>query len=236
MQTYSPISIGNMSTTFHDFRLRHVIAIARLPEKQHERKITEFLKSVLNDDALPLRLYAQQRHYLMMKYQQLQQGTFNFNIEFDKYEKNGEWAEKVEVDGYVFRQLNGFECEALEQYALENSNDYLDWFFGAMALQVGNGKEIVMIDPCPETNFAKRIIESRINLIKDFALAEGEKLIDSFAVANEQLNHLIDISFDNEGIVCMQQGGTDDAPIRFRPLSTVPKSIKDLLGGLSTQS
>lgn len=230
MQAYTPIHIGNMSTNFHDLKLGHVIAIARLPEKRHEQKISEFLKATLNDNILPYRLYAQQRHYLMMKYQQLQQGTFNFNVDFEKYEKNGTWLEEIEINGYTFRQLNGFECEALEIYA----KDYLDWFFGAMALQVSN-KDIVKIEPCSDTEFAKRIIENRVSQINDLVLESGELILASFAMANEKLNHLIDLSFDDEGIVCTQ-GGTDDAPCRFRPLSTIPESIKNLLGGLSTKS
>jgi hypothetical protein len=192
MQTYSPISIGNMSTTFHDLKIGHVIAIARLDEKHHEQKITAFLKSVLNNNTLPYELYAQQRHYLMMKYQQLQQGIFDFNIDFDKYEKNGDWLEHVEVNGYTFRPLNGYECEALELYA----KDYLDWFFGAMALQVGSD-DIVQIEPCKNTDFAKRIIENRISLVQNLALEKSEELLNSYALANEKLNHLIDLSFDN---------------------------------------
>lgn len=231
MQTYSPIPIGNMSTTFHDLKLGHVIAIARITEKLHEQKISEFLKATLNDEVLPYRLYAGQRHYLMMKYQELQQGTFNFNIDFTKYEKNGQWTEFVDVNGYRFRQLNGYECEALELFA----TDYIDWLFGAIALQVSNDK-IPFIEPCTETNFAKRVIETRVQTIRNLTLDDTAILLDSYAFANDQLNHLIDIGFDKEGIVCTECGGTDDAPRRFRPLSTVPESIKNLLGGLSSES
>ncbi|WP_417212029.1 hypothetical protein [Acinetobacter venetianus] len=230
MQAYTPIDIGNISVSFNDPNLGQIIAVARLPEKKHEQKISAFLKALLKDDQLPLRLYAQQRHYLMMRFQQLQQDSFNFNIDFEKYEKNGEFLEQIEVDGYTFRQLNGYECEALELYA----NDYLDWFLGAMALQMSS-KNIPYIQPCTDTNFAKNIIQNRMSIIYQQYLSNSENMIDSFSVANEKLNHLIDISFDDEGIVCMQQGGTDDAPCRFRALSTLPESIKNLLRGLSSK-
>lgn len=235
MQVYSPISIGNKSLTFHHLKIGSAIGIARLAEKKHEQKITAFLKAILNDSELPYHLYAQQRHYLVMKYQQLQQESFNFNIDFEKYEKNGDWCEKVEIDGYVFRQLNGFECEALELYAHENTNDYIDWMFGAISLQVSNN-EIPFLEPTKDINFAKRIIENRINIIKNLDLEKTERLLSNFLEANERLNNLVEIGFDSEGIVCVQQGGTDDAPIRFRPLSTIPESIKNLLGGLSSKS
>lgn len=229
MQIHSPIHIGNMTTVFQNLKLGHVIAIARLDEKRNEQKITEFLKATLNDNQLPYLLYAQQRHYLMMKYQESQSESFNFNIDFSKYEKNGTWLEEIEINGFVFRQLNGYECEALELYA----KDYLDWLLGALALQV-SGDGILQIEPCKDVEFAKRIIENRMAQINSLFIEKSELLINSFMSANDQLNHLIDISFDNDGIVCTQYGGTDDAPIRFRPLSTIPATIKSLLGGLSS--
>lgn len=230
MQTHDPINLGNISTTFSDLRLGQVIAVARKPENKHEQKISAFLKAVLNDNQLPMKLYAQQRHYLMMKYQQSQADSFNFNVDFPKYEKNGTFIEQIEINGFVFRQLNGYECEALEEFA----TDYLSWFLGALSLQLSS-KDIPLIAPCGDKDFAFNIIKNRISLIESKFLNESESMINSYALAEDQLNHLIDISFDNQGIVCMQQGGTDDAPIRFRPLSTLPAGIKNLLRGLSEE-
>lgn len=231
MQVFAPIHIGNQSLTFSNITVGNVISVARLPDGKHELKITEFLKAVLNDSTKPYQLYAQQRHYLMMKYQEAQKESFNFNIDFEKYEKNGPWLETIEVNGYQFRQLNGFECEALEMYA----KDYLDWLFGAISLQI-SGPNIPLIPPCTDQKFAFNIIQNRVPLIHGQDVEDFEKIINGYSLANDQLNNLIDLSFDNEGIVCLEQGGTEDAPCRFRPLSTIPSGLKNLLGGLSKQS
>lgn len=228
MQSVQPIFSNGTAYAIKELNLGQVIEIAKIPQKQNERKISAILTAIIGDIADPYELSLQERHYLMMKYVERHNETFGYNIDFKDFEKDGMAQETVEVNGYQFRHLNGYECEALEQYA----KSYLDWVMGSIALQIsGNG--IAAMLPAKDINFAINVIQSRIDDLYALDLATSELIFNSYFEAMPLLNDLLDYTFDDEGVLVV--GGMSEKLVRFCEISTVPATVEYLIESLSTK-
>lgn len=222
MQSVQPLFLNGTAYTVNELNLGQAIEIAQIPTDRHERKISAILTAILGGQIDPYELTLQERHYALMKYIERHQATFGYDIDFGIFEKEGMAQESVEVDGYTFRHLNGYECEALEQYA----SNYLDWVLGSIALQI-SGEHIAPMIPATSIDFAKNIIRSRVQELYALDLATSEQIFNSYYVAMDELNHLIRYGFDDKGVVVTSLDGQND--IRFCQIPTIPTTVRSVI-------
>ncbi len=152
MQSVQPIFVNGTAYTIHDLTLGQAIEIAKIGSGKHEKKISAILSAILNDSKLPYELTLQERHYLVMKYIQSKNDVFDFGLDFTQFEKDELPTETITVGDYTFRHLNGFECEALEEYA----TCHLDWIMGSIALQVSGNNVGGGVLPSHDVKFATK--------------------------------------------------------------------------------
>lgn len=222
MESVHPIFSNGNAYTIQELTLGQAIEIAKIPDGKHEKKITALLSVILGDKVLPYQLTLQERHYLMMKYVEHKKDTFGFDIDFSLFEKEQEELEQVEINGYTFRHLNGYECEALEDYA----SNYLEFVLGSIALQVSSDT-LPAMTPATDIKFAKNIIEARVADLHRLDLETADLLLSSYYEAMEQLNNLVNYGFDDEGVLLI--GGTDENSVRFCEISTIPATVRSVL-------
>lgn len=236
MKSLEPIFVNGMAYTIHELTLGQAIEIAKTEDGKHEKKINKMLSALLNDPALPYEMTLQERHYLIMKYIERQKEVFDIEfdqeVDFNLFEKEYLTPkETITMGNYSFRHLNGFECEALEEYA----TCFLDWVFGSLALQVSGGAFAEMATSTSrDIRFVKNVIASRVTEIKNLDLTNADELMQSFIMANTQLNNLIDYWFDDMGVLVMSQDieeGGESKILRFCEMPTLPATLQNLLQG-----
>lgn len=214
-----PVHLGNGEYyPLQELTLGHAIKIAECT--QHERKLTLFLQGVLGHDVLPYQMDAQQRHYTLLHYFNEHGEQFE-GINIPDLMLHQDYVDSVEVNGMTFRHLNGFECEAIEQLA-KNRKDYI-----LMSLVLTVGHELLPdIIPCSQVEYAKQIIQGRLETLQNLSIQTGVELLESYYMAQDQLSYLLNLTFDDNGIVIY--GETQDCPMRFSPFSAMPTIITDL--------
>lgn len=229
MKSVTPVFVNGRAYTIYELTLGQAIEIAKISHGKHEKKISAILAAILNNPTLPYEMTLQERHYLLMKYVESKNDIFDFGLDFKAFEKDKTPKDSVTVGRFTFRHLNGFECEAIEEYA----TCHLDWIMACIALQA-SGEHIGGVVPSHDVKFAKNVIESRVAELKALDLDTSEELLGNFFVSIGGLNHLIDYGFDDEGILV--KGGTDENSVRFCTISTVPRIIAEVLSSLTDKS
>lgn len=227
MQSTQPIFVNGTAYAISELTLGQAIEIAKIGKGKHEKKISAILSAILNHPTLSYELTLQERHYLVMKYIESKNDVFDFGLNFKDFEKDGLPKECITIGDYTFRHLNGFECEALEEYA----TCHLDWVMGSIALQASGDGLGGGVLPSHDIKFAKNIIVSRVADLKTLDLGTSENLFNSFFMSIDGLNNLIDYGFDDEGILV--KGGADENSVRFCEISTFPRTITEILSGFT---
>lgn len=214
-----PVHFGNGEYyPLQELTLGQAIKIAEC--NQHEKKLTLLLQGILGNQLLPYQMSAQQRQYALLHYFK-ETGVEFENIDLNHFMLNQPPIESIEIENITFRQLNGFECEAISNLA-KNRSDYI---LMSLALTVGCD-ELDEIIPCSDVVYAEKIIKGRLEMLNQISVSHGVHLLESYYIAQDQLNYLVNLTCDDSGFVIY--GETLDCPMRF-PISTlVPTIITDL--------
>lgn len=233
MQSLQPIFMNGTAFNITELNLGQAIEIAKIPQNQHERKISAILTAILGGEIDPYELTLQERHYLLMQYVARHDESFGYGIDFSDFEKDALPSEAVEVNGYTFRHLNGYECEALEQYA----KNYMDWVLGSIALQI-SGNDLMEILPAKDIKYALNLISSRVGQLYAMDLDTAEIIFNSYYEAMDSLNHLLDYGYDEFGVVVIGKPSFDteglrvDNSVRFCEATTIPATVRSVIESL----
>ncbi|MEY2864641.1 MAG: hypothetical protein RLY58_2348, partial [Pseudomonadota bacterium] len=133
-QYFEPLIIHGKTRQVHEITFKATIGISRIPEHLNEQRITRFLQSVLQDEALPLAMTVQERYYVLLKYlSQQSDGLLSAKFDYASYIKSDEaGVDRVNESSMHVQHLTGAMVEFLEQHC----KGVADWIVGQMALQI----------------------------------------------------------------------------------------------------
>lgn len=139
-----------------------------------------------------------------------------------------------EVGGDVWRarHLTGGMAEAIERLDGEQSgvSGRLHWLYGAMAAQlVREGEEA----PTPEDGEGAydEWLLARMATLLAYPDSDAELLMGLFLTAREQMQHLFQIEFAQDGIVVMPKGGAATLPPARFPAHSCLSEFARQMGG-----
>ncbi|WP_026470387.1 hypothetical protein [Alkanindiges illinoisensis] len=228
MLTFDAIPIGPTTYTPQELTINDCLKVAVVSQQLNEKRVTVFLKGMLQDDKLPLSITCQERYYLLMKYVE-KQGNSLLAIDMDLsacYLPPGmEWKTQITQNGVTVQQLNGRGAEFLES----KCKNAIEWLACMMALQLAHEKHpelAVLPDLTVDDAAFEQQFMQRLDYIKKLSQSEFELCYEDFAPLNQQLFSLISLTANNSGLVI--ERGADDAPVRFRPSAAFIRLIKEL--------
>ena len=225
--SFPRISIANKGYVFNDLSLADVMDLTKIKPHHYEQQLSCALSTILQDANLPEKLTVQERYAILLKYLSFVENDLNTEINIENYlSKNLDDfnPERISANGISVRHLTGLEAHALEI----GSENTADWILGAMAITIGCD-ELSPIDTYSNLNFTGNLIQNRIEIIKSLKLERFNALMADYQYLNSQLNTLVNISFDNGIVLNYFDGGTDDAPLRFRIRAAITGYAKQLL-------
>ncbi|EPL0210995.1 hypothetical protein OCG83_003959, partial [Acinetobacter baumannii] len=82
--------------------------------------------------------------------------------------------------------------------------------------------------PQKNLDFTCKIIQSRSERLLALDQVEFNDLFNKFTYVSSQLNTLVNISYSNGIVLNKVNGGTDDAPVRFRATSAITGPAREL--------
>lgn len=213
-------TIAQKSHILHKLIVEDLLDIAKLPGTYYESMLSIALERILDNKCNVRSMTCQERYGLLLKFlDATEDKNLGQDINIDDFmgpDVAGSlplFAENIEKQIKV-RQLTGIEAEALER-GCENT---ADWILGAMAMQI-TCKELPELDISQlnlEVNYVGKIIHGRIETIKTLDLDRNNEVIKEYKKLNHQLQKIVYTSFDNGIVLNKFEGGTDDAPRRFR--------------------
>ena len=225
--TFPRISIANKSYVFTDISLADLLDLTKVNPKHYEQQLSCALSTILQDSELPEKLTTQERYAILLKYLSLVENDLNDEIVIEDFlstdldEFN---SERIHCNGVSSRHLTGLEAHALEI----GSENTIDWMLGAMAITIGCD-ELQPIDLQTNLKFTGNLIQQRIETLKSMKLERFNELMGIHEHLSGQLNTLVKSSFDHGIVLNPFDGGTDDAPIRFRITAAITGYAKYLL-------
>lgn len=193
------------------------LKVAHLSTAMHEHRLTQFLETVLDDKNTPLNLTVQERYYLLIQYLSGQADTdLNTKTDYSKYVHMpmGKWQASYQIEEITVHQLRGFQAELLQECV----DDISDWVFGAMCLQIESPELGTLPTSDNKTEWAQ-LLNDRMPKLLNIPQSDLARLHELYTFANAAMSAYVVYSFDENGIVIL--GGTDDAPMRFCPLTTL---------------
>lgn len=220
MLSFSRIEIGSRKYDLVELSGRGVIEISTVAEAMNEHRITAFLKKTLSDADLPYEMTAQERYYLLIQYLAAQKNTLlGTTTSFASYvlPNNQTWQSSVRVGSMVVQQLTGRHVELLEELCESAS----DWVNGSMALQIVESdiKGLPLLPVTTEKNALSQALKDRVNFLVDLPISQFNDYFTQYQQANDKMATLVRLGFDAHGLTVL--GGTDDAPMRFRPAAAI---------------
>lgn len=214
LQTFPAIRAGDLDITFTELTVGQALSLAKYQGKL-EQQLSAFLCYVLDDKTAPYEMAIQQRYYCLLQYLSAQTNndlSSSVNIAEYLVQDAKAWQSSVTIDDLSFRQLNGYEIEALEQIA----DGLDDWLFGAIALQITSA-DLPYIQPLNDRRMAANIIKSRHDLLMKLGQEKIDEIYAKYTLAEEQLASLLYTGFDSNGVVIYEvNGGADSVPARFQ--------------------
>jgi hypothetical protein len=230
------VQISGKSVQLHELTFNAGIKVSRIPFSQNEHRITVFLQHVLNDQDLPLQITAQERYFLLLNYLDNQQGTLTQTpIDCKPYMQHIQptsllsddasqpaFATTAEYEQTKIRLMTGRDAELLEKSCV----DLADWLIGSMALELDHPDMPAIHAPDCDSDVLRDSLINRAGYLKNLPQAQ----FDAFYAAHNHLHNqtaiLCRLSLDDDGIILL--GGTDDAPMRFRPSTSFIGVVAEL--------
>lgn len=234
LQTFPEILAGDLRITFTELRVGQALSLAKFQCKP-EQQLSAFLCYVTDDKTAPYEMTIQQRYYCLLQYLSAQKNndlSTNVNIGDYLLSEHKPWQLSASVGELSFRQLNGYEVEALEQIA----EGLDDWVFGALALQV-TCDELPYIQPLNDRRMAAKVIKSRYETLIALGQEKIDELYRKYMLAEESLASLVYTGYDSHGVVIYEtNGGADSVPARFQCDTTIFGITKRIFSALAQGS
>lgn len=227
--SFTSINVGQHSYPLHHLRVENILDMAKIKPLHYEHQLTQALYTIAPhaDPNAHLKLSVHERYAILLSYLQKVENRLDDDVDISEYlgeELTHFKNERIEYDGISVRPLNGLEAHALE-LGCQNT---VDWVMGAMAMQIGC-EQLPPIDHFSNLKFTRNLIKTRIDDLAKLEIGQFNDLFRVYLSLDSQFNSLVNIVFD-EGIVLKKvNGGTDDAPLRFRITSAFTGYANDIL-------
>lgn len=226
---FSNIQIGQNDYALHHLIVSNVMQISKIRPDFYEKQLTQALYTIApcKDMQAPLKMSVHERYAILLSYLQLVDNRLDDDVEISDYlgaDLTAFRNERIEINGISVRPLNGLEAQALE----EGCENTVDWIMGAMAMQIGC-PELPPIDDFTNLTFTKNLIKNRIDELSKLEIGHFNELFNTYLHLDSQFNSLVKIAFDNGIVLQKMDGGTDDAPLRFRITSAFTGRANELL-------
>lgn len=241
------LRVKRFTAQMRELSIRDAIALSAIPaELQHEAAsffIKSAVTSVDGDVQDPDLWTVQERtmaicHYMSSTYDDGPDFSLSSGLKYSDYLFGADFKTdhvdigEIEGDKWIVRQLTGRLARSTERLMgeVEGVNDYTFWQFALMAAQlVPNG---ISGDDLTDSELDVFILE-RINVIASFPESVFTLLLDKWLGAVHEMQHLVGISFDSEGVLCLdseEKGVLGRNPARF-PAGTVVTPLARGMGG-----
>lgn len=222
-------SIANRNYKFNHLKNGVIQDMAKLKSTHYEAMLTRGLGAIIGSDVNARALTTQERYAILLTYlDAIEDKNIDESIDIKQFLHSDLSVFKrdpIEGDNIQVRHLTGIEAEALE-IGCENS---ADWILGAMSMQIGCD-ELPPIRPdlLKEVGYTCKMIKNRIDVLNELDQPVLNELIYKFRNLEEQLQTLVNISYYKGIVLNKVNGGTDDAPVRFRINSAITGPAKRL--------
>lgn len=231
MLYFERLQVGQNNYQLNEVSFKEAIKTSMLKREWNEKRLTEFLKYALKDDKLPLSMTTEERYYLAIKYSL---ATVQNEALYTPYllSETKPFQAEINYKNIKVRSLTGRDAELLES----RCDTIADWILGAMSLQM----EVLDQDipklhdlDCTDQELSESLI-SRSKAIQNLPDSTIDQYFKAYTEAVSQMESLVSIGFDNDGLILL--GGTDDAPLRFRPTACFSELSRRLEQHLTEKS
>ncbi|AWL27162.1 hypothetical protein DJ533_00315 (plasmid) [Acinetobacter defluvii] len=216
--SFTNIEIGGVNYGLNHLLVSNILQMSKIKPEYYEKQLTQALYTIApcSDPQAILKMSIHERYAILLSYLQLVDNRLDEDVDISEYlgDLSQFRNERIEMDDISVRPLNGLEAQALE----EGCENTVDWIMGAMAIQIGC-EGFPPIDTFSTIPFTKNLIKTRIDLLSKLEIGHFNSLFNAYLHLDSHFNSLVNISFDNGIVLKKINGGTDDAPLRFRPTS-----------------
>lgn len=211
-----------------------ILSIVQIPERYQERRLSVFLDCILGKKNIGATLTLQERYFLLLKYLEKQNNTIlQIETDIDEYflkEPCSTWNVENTNGSISVRQLVGRDLEYIEK----NCNQPLEILYCFLALQYKDTesehellRELVPFD-LSDTDYFEQV-KKRFLFLFSLTASDISKLYDNYFELNKAFSTHLNTVHTLQGVaIYKKNGGTDDAPTRFRTSLTFPRFIKDM--------
>lgn len=247
MINIQPLRIKRFTAHLKELSIRDAIALAAIPNEMQHESASFFIKCAVErvDGSIqdPDLWTVQEQtmlicHYMSNTYDDGPDFSLSGNAKYSDYLAGTDYgvAEvdlgELEGDRWVARQLTGRLAKSIERLVgeVEGIEDYTFWQFALMAAQlVPNGDSG---DELSDSDLDLFLL-ARLNVIAGFPESVFTVLLSKWHGAVTDMQHLINITFDKDGVVFASKGadgGVGDSLARF-PAGSVVTELAKRLGG-----
>lgn len=233
---YPSISIANHDYDFQNLIVEDILTTAKIKKDHFEQQLTAVLRSITAGKVNVIHLTCQERYAMFLTYLGLttDHNGLNNDVDVNEYlsdDLDGFTRDRISDEyGVSVRHLMGVEAHALEIGCDKTE----DWILGVMAITIGC-EELPPIDQATSLDFAGKMINSRMELLRKLDVLEFNRLVASYLTLQSKQHQLVSMAFD-QGIVLEKIAlrGADDAPVRFQP-STAFKGYAKIILSIATR-
>ncbi|WP_454056786.1 hypothetical protein [Cupriavidus sp. Marseille-Q8015] len=242
MITIQPFRTRRIDARMQELSIGDEIALCDMPERFHEKSLTEFLVRAIETantpsekhEADPRRWTVSERLFALAHYcLHVRADGPNWQVTetsrlADYLDTSRELADapltfEALGDTWHLQPLIGAAAEAIEANQLEPQElkEHTYWLFACMAARLTRPKDAV-VDPITDSAAYMEWLRARINDLRSLSGSDFEKLHAAYAEAHERSTHFLRTWHDAEGVIVLpKEAGGIAPPARFRVLGAV---------------
>jgi|GEM_PF-1692077 len=232
--------LNDREITLPELNYEQAIDISKIPPEFNEKRISAMIAHLSGDAKLAASLTVQERYFILLNHHAITESEFIGQVgqgylkDYTKNTIEREIPATTAVGELVVSHLYGAHACVIESLA----ENVADWVAAQMACQIsGNvayftGGEAMIWEPVTpfmsDTEINEKIQE-RFAFISSLSVSKFNNLANVFNMALIDLEHFLNIGFDNDGITIVPQGGAgDNSPARFCALECLHGVIERL--------
>lgn len=249
MINIKPLRVKRFTASMNELSIMSAIKLAAIPNEMQHESVSFFIKSAVTEvggeEQDPDNWTVQERamvvcHYMASTFDDGPNFSLTGGLSYSDYLLGKDYVAPIvdlgemEGDDWTARQLTGrLACSIERLHGELDVNDYTYWQVALMAAQLvpnGDGGEGLT-----ESDL-DRFILARMQVLAAMPESAFTKLLSMWQRANVEMEHLLRLSFDSDGIHFLSMPGEDEGgdkaarPARF-PVSTVVTEVARGLGG-----
>lgn len=246
MRFFPILRTRRLTVQLRELSIGQSIKLAAIPTHLQELATSQFIKYAIESASgieNPLDWTAQERilvtgHYLaaISDYPDFSLGAGKYSDYLDGSKDVDKAFKPLELssvggDEWSLTHLTGRMVEAIERLSGEllDIPARLHWLLGGMAAQlIRKGEELPNLDT--EGSYDEWLLD-RMKVFSAFPESDFEAIIILYQTGREQLQHLFNIEFDDEGIITLPKKGADGSlpPARFPVRTCLSKLSLELV-------